>query len=180
MSNASVVCSSPSITEVDRVRLRTLIARRKLATVRVLPVAGGRPALSRCSVCAPYKRAGYMMIDGVLFLRTRMRPLVLLRLPGSGRSNPPGGSRGLPGAGRSLMVALAHRMFWALPSSVRTFLQSFVFPTKRLSQALLLTTTGSLIASSPSSLRVWCARRISLRAMERAARFVPMRSLFCR
>src|SRR5829696_195120 len=45
---------------------------------------------------------------------------------------------------------------------------------------LLLLSTGSLMASSPSSLKVWCARRISLRAMDRAARLAPIRSLWCR
>jgi hypothetical protein len=45
---------------------------------------------------------------------------------------------------------------------------------------LLLLSTGSLMASSPSSLKVWCARRISLRAMDRAARLAPIRSLLCR
>ena len=53
-----------------------------------------------------------MMIDGVFFPPTRMRPLVLLRLSNSRRFSL-GGSRGLPGAGRSQLVSLAHRMFWA-------------------------------------------------------------------
>jgi hypothetical protein len=53
-----------------------------------------------------------MMIDGVFLPQTQMRPLVLLRLPNSRRFSL-GGSRGLPGAGRSHLVSLAHRMFWA-------------------------------------------------------------------
>ena len=54
-----------------------------------------------------------MMIDGVFFPPTRMRPLVLLRLSNSRRLFLGGSSRGLPGAGRSQLVSLAHRMFWA-------------------------------------------------------------------
>jgi hypothetical protein len=34
--------------------------------IRASEALHGRPALSRCSVYAPYERAGYMMIDGVL------------------------------------------------------------------------------------------------------------------
>src|ERR671911_1138228 len=94
-----------------------LVGGGMLATARALSVAGGRPALSRCSVYAPCRRrAGDMMIDGVFFPPTRMRPLVLLRLSNSRRLFL-GGSRGLPGAGRSQLVSLAHRTFWAPPSN---------------------------------------------------------------
>ena len=74
--------------------------------VRTLSVAGGRPALSWCSVYAPCRRAGDMMIDGVFMPPTRMRPLVLLRLPGSRRLFLEPGSRGLPGTGLSQLVSL--------------------------------------------------------------------------
>src|SRR5215208_5341335 len=39
----------------------------------------------------------------------------------SGRRTSLGGSKGLLGAGRSLILALAHRVFWAPPRSARTF-----------------------------------------------------------
>jgi hypothetical protein len=45
--------------------------------VRASEALNRRPALSRCSVYALPRRAGYMMIDGVLSSYTRMRPLVL-------------------------------------------------------------------------------------------------------
>ena len=165
MSNAGAVCTSPSgPLWADRVRELELVAKRNLATVRALSVVGGRPALSRCSVCASgcaLWRASYMMIDGVFFPLTQTRPLVLLRLSNSGRRTSLGGSRGLLGAGRSLILALAHRVFWAPPRSARTFPKTFpkVFEfllRKRPSQTLLLLTasSGSLMASSPSSRRV--------------------------
>jgi hypothetical protein len=65
-----------------------------------------------------------------------------------------------------------------LDSAPRTnaFLMAF-FCGVCMPQALPLVSTGSLMASSPSSRKVWCARRISLRAMDRGARLAPMRSL---
>jgi hypothetical protein len=180
VSNAGAVCTSPSRSPwEDRVRKRTAVVERSPVTIRALAVAGGRPALSRCSVCASYGCAGYVMIDGVFLPPTQTRPLVLLRLPNSRKITSLGGSGGLPGAGRYPAIFLPHRMFRAPPRSARTFSRAS-FLRKRPSQALLLTASGSLMASSPSSRKVWCARRISLRAMDRAARFVPIRSLVCR
>jgi hypothetical protein len=70
VSNAGAVCTTPSNPpEADLARQQLLVGGGMLATARALSVAGGRPALSRCSVYPPCRRrrAGDMMIDGVFF-----------------------------------------------------------------------------------------------------------------
>src|SRR5215204_7443473 len=82
-----------------------------------------------------------------------------------------------PAAPRQMLYLIA---FFGLRAAHEPSLYGLLLFRVRLPQALLLAGTGSLMASSPSSRKVWCARRISLRAMDRAARLAPMRSLFCR
>src|SRR5215211_2379014 len=97
--------------------------------------------------------------------------------PGEGSPKMTAGPFREPAAPRQMLYLIA---FFGLRAAHECLPYMAFFLRVRLPQALLVASTGSLMASSPSSLKVWCARRISLRAMDRAARLAPMRSLFCR
>ncbi|MEA2184696.1 MAG: hypothetical protein QOF69_3881 [Solirubrobacteraceae bacterium] len=120
--------------------------------------------------------AGISLVGVVGGVGARVPSLILVLEPRAGRGDEivDGGDPAVSGAAAQSFRVADRRVVDANGNSGGAGRgRSLMYGQRALGRQL----AGAAIASSPSSRRVWCARRSNLRAIVNAARFAPRRSL---